>query len=133
MIHSSSRMKKIWFIFAWTILSSGLLMANAVAAAYFIQKSHEPVALIGSRTSVIASSVQGLPQPFGEVKGVSTVIDSADARVQIVTNFLRRHESPLDADVYGKKLVTIADKYTLDFRLLPAISMQESNLCKVIP
>jgi hypothetical protein len=33
-------------------------------------------------------------------------------------------------DEYGQKLVEIADRYGIDFRLLPAIAMQESNLCK---
>jgi hypothetical protein len=33
-------------------------------------------------------------------------------------------------DYYGQKLVEIADTYNLDFRLLPAIAMRESNLCK---
>jgi hypothetical protein len=27
----------------------------------------------------------------------------------------------------------MADKYSLDFRLIPSIAMQESNLCKKIP
>ena len=27
----------------------------------------------------------------------------------------------------------MADKYEIDYRLVPAIAMQESNLCKVIP
>lgn len=31
------------------------------------------------------------------------------------------------------KIVAIADKYNIDFRLLPAIAMQESNLCKSDP
>ena len=30
-------------------------------------------------------------------------------------------------------IVEISDRYDIDFRLLPAIAMQESNLCKRIP
>jgi hypothetical protein len=33
-------------------------------------------------------------------------------------------------DHYGRFLVDLADEYNLDFRLLPAIAMRESNLCK---
>ncbi len=58
-----------------------------------------------------------------------------DARVILVHNFLERHNSPiLDEDPeFAQFLVTLADEQGIDFRLLPAIAMQESNLCKVIP
>ena len=69
-----------------------------------------------------------------EVKGVSTIKEIEDAREQIVGSFLERHNSPLEPyDYFGQFLVEIADKYGIDYRLLPAIAMQESNLCKKIP
>lgn len=55
----------------------------------------------------------------------------SDARVEIVRQFLNRYDSPLLP--YAKKLVETADLYNLDFRLLPAVAMQESGLCKIIP
>ncbi len=65
---------------------------------------------------------------------LKTNAEGADARAQIVANFLERYNSPLKPyEYYGTKIVAIADKYNIDFRLLPAIAMQESNLCKVIP
>ncbi|PWU22407.1 hypothetical protein C5B42_06145 [Candidatus Cerribacteria bacterium 'Amazon FNV 2010 28 9'] len=55
----------------------------------------------------------------------------SDARVDIVQNFLERYDSPLKPyDHYAEVLVQTADRYGLDYRLLPAIMMQESNLCK---
>ena len=127
-------MQKLWFIYAWVCLSLTVLMGNAIAVSYFLTKSHQPVQLISSvNSSAIEAPVQPQLPPVGEVKGISTIIDGEDARVQLVTNFLKRHSSPLDPDEFGKKLVAIADKYGIDFRLLPAISMQESNLCKKIP
>jgi len=72
--------------------------------------------------------------PLDQVKGVETLIEIEDARPQIVANFLKRHDSPLTPhEEFGHKIVGIADKYNIDFRLLPAIAMQESNLCKKIP
>ena len=60
------------------------------------------------------------------------VID--DARPLIVQNFLERYHSPLAKETdFAKKLVEIADEYGIDFRLLPAIAMKESGLCKSIP
>lgn len=52
----------------------------------------------------------------------------ADARVELVRQFLAKYNSPLEP--YAEYLVKKAQEYGLDFRLLPAIAMQESNLCK---
>jgi len=48
----------------------------------------------------------------------------------MVRQFFAKYKSPLEP--YAKNIVDDADKYTLDFRLLPAIAMQESNLCQKI-
>ncbi|MFC1653511.1 hypothetical protein ACFL1M_01550 [Patescibacteria group bacterium] len=70
----------------------------------------------------------------GAVKGINTTIQTGDARPVLIAQFLEKHESPLKPyDYWGKTLTEIADKYNLDFRLLPSIAMQESNLCRVIP
>jgi hypothetical protein len=62
---------------------------------------------------------------------VSSIVESEDARSELIAKFLERHNSPMTPyDYYGKKLVEIADRHGLDFRLLPAIAMQESNLCR---
>jgi hypothetical protein len=61
-------------------------------------------------------------------------IISDDARPQIIARFLQNHQCPLEPyDKYAEIFVRTADKYNLDFRLLPAISMQESNCCKKMP
>ncbi len=64
-------------------------------------------------------------------KQVSTSIEKADARVEIVKQYLDRYNSPLYT--LAPVLVANADKYGLDYRLLTAIAQQESNLCKIIP
>jgi len=58
-------------------------------------------------------------------------IVSADARVEIVRQYLDYYNSPLEP--LADRLVFYADKYDLDFRLTTAIAQQESNLCKKIP
>lgn len=66
--------------------------------------------------------------------GAQSTIQTGDARADIVAGFLERHDSPLTPyDHFGRALVETADRYNLDYRLLPAIMMQESNLCKSIP
>jgi hypothetical protein len=69
-----------------------------------------------------------LPAPSGQT---STLLTSADARYPILESYLTQYQSPLAA--YIPQLISTADAYQLDFRLLVAIAQQESNLCKVIP
>lgn len=58
-------------------------------------------------------------------------ISQEDARVEIVRQFFEKYKSPLEP--YAATIVETADVYNLDFRLIPAIAMQESNLCKKAP
>lgn len=54
-----------------------------------------------------------------------------DGRIEKVRQFLTKYNSPMEPD--AEFIVAIADQYGLDYRLVPAIAMQESNLCKKIP
>ncbi|KKP80603.1 MAG: hypothetical protein UR81_C0022G0010 [Candidatus Levybacteria bacterium GW2011_GWB1_35_5] len=54
-----------------------------------------------------------------------------DARVEAVEDFLSYYKSALTP--FADEIVAAADKYSLDYRLLPAIAMQESTLCKKAP
>lgn len=64
-------------------------------------------------------------------EGYTAEIKSGDARVANLKAFLRKYNSVLYD--YADKIVEVSDKYQFDYRLLPAIAMQESNLCRVIP
>lgn len=61
----------------------------------------------------------------------ATNIQPEDARVEMVRQFFAKYHSPLEP--YAQDVVLAADMYDLDFRLIPAIAMQESNLCKNEP
>lgn len=56
---------------------------------------------------------------------VSENIDFVDARAKIIENFFKGYNSPL-ANL-SQVFVSVADKYKLDYKLLPSIAMQESN------
>ncbi len=58
-------------------------------------------------------------------------MSSKDARVEIIRNFFTKYKSTLAP--YSEFIVTTADKYDMDYRLIPAIAMQESTLCKNLP
>lgn len=58
-------------------------------------------------------------------------VTTADARIINLKTFFRKYNSPLYD--YADVIILYADKYQFDYRLLPAIAMQESNVCKFIP
>lgn len=63
-----------------------------------------------------------LPQNIPEQQVQVTL---ADGRAKIIEDFFKKYSSPLAA--LSKKFIAVSDTYKLDWRLLPAISMQESN------
>ncbi|MBD3279427.1 MAG: hypothetical protein GF390_01810 [Candidatus Pacebacteria bacterium] len=129
-------MKKLFLVYAWLLLSTGIILTS-IATWHFWHLAQATISTPEeSQTVALANSnepTQAEPED-GEVQGVETIVETADARAVIVAKFLERYRSPLKPyDYYGKKLVEIADQYDLDFRLLPAIAMKESGLCKNIP
>lgn len=69
-----------------------------------------------------------LPSEFPTVSGEYGVVD---ARSELIKQYLLRYNSPLVG--YEEYIVQKSDEYGLDYRLVPAIAQQESNLCKIIP
>lgn len=61
----------------------------------------------------------------------SASIYQQDGRVEKIKQFLRKYDSPLES--YARDIIDAAERYGLDYRLVPAIAMQESNLCLKIP
>ncbi|OGK19614.1 hypothetical protein A3D80_04750 [Candidatus Roizmanbacteria bacterium RIFCSPHIGHO2_02_FULL_40_13b] len=62
---------------------------------------------------------------------ISDEVKVADGRAANLKNFFRQYNSPLFD--FTEDLVRIQDKYGIDYRVLPAIAMQESEGCKKIP
>ena len=60
----------------------------------------------------------------------SVKLTSEDGRIENLDDFFRSYDSPLEG--HAATIVEQADKYNIDYRLLPAIAMQESTLCKKI-
>jgi hypothetical protein len=127
-------MKKAGLILAWVICSIATIIGAAAYANTSYLRQNKPIVIEAVPNQTIASSEEVYRPNLGEVKGIETVVEGEDARAEIVANFLERHDSPLKPyDKYGRILVQIADEYGVDFRFVPAIAMQESNLCKKIP
>lgn len=80
------------------------------------------------KTPVGLNIYASLPDTF---PSIDAQVGEADARVEIVRQYLQDYNSPLEN--YADLIVQTADKNGVDFRLVTAIAQQESNLCKFIP
>ena len=102
-----------------------------------------PLLLLLSLFLLSIVSTPNVTSPTPQVLSATTPVDNpthptesfqivaADARPLIVKNYLHRYSSPLEP--FAEYMVQTSDEYSLDYRLLPAIAQQESNLCKKIP
>jgi hypothetical protein len=61
----------------------------------------------------------------------SSEIGTADSRAANLKSFFRKYNSALYDE--AEFIVQVSDENQFDYRLIPAIAMQESNLCKYIP
>jgi hypothetical protein len=121
----------IWKTLKWMAVCS-LTLIVTLLSSYFYLETHSRALQVdqtNQQAQIAASS-----NPEAQVMGVESNLELEDARAQIISNFLQKYNSPLKPyDQYGTMLVEIADRYSLDFRFLPAVMMEESNLCKNIP
>jgi len=119
-------MRSIYFAFSWYATA---LCTLAIAIFLFVYLSY-PQHL----TDAVGSDYQkyrALPGNLPSVYLQSVNIDKVDARALIIEEFYKTHKSPLAA--HSQTFIEVADRYQLDYRLLPAISMQESNGAKKMP
>jgi len=72
-----------------------------------------------------------LPSSSGKVLGSSIIAD--DARTLIIERFIRRFHANSPFLIHAQKIVDEADRNKIDFRLVPAIAMCESNLGSRLP
>lgn len=134
---------------AWLLLTAGVILVSVATLSSFSwsqllfnfhdvsqisQNFTKPPLIAAADPNHDQLTTEEVSDDWGEVKGVSTELETGDARPELVANFLQRYDSPLKPyDHFGEVFVKIADVNHIDFRLLPAIAMQESNLCKTIP
>jgi hypothetical protein len=124
-------MRKLVLLFLWFPCSCGLLLLNI----FLIRDI--------ARQNVIAQIDTDIVSPLGNIASyqvasaanTSMVLGSrvvaADARGKLLSEFLTQYDSPLAQ--FSDLIVDEADKNGIDFRLIVAIAMCESNLGKRIP
>jgi hypothetical protein len=91
-------------------------------------------------TSALLSEIDNARNVDKEFSGTSAPLvlgnyeasfETGDARVANLQAFFRKWES--DLFPYSEYIVKTSDQYGLDYRIIPAISIQESTACKFIP
>ncbi len=118
-------MRRIYFLAVWSALAFYFLIFASILLVY----------ISFTRTDINSESISYKTfqaQP-GTSAGTSqeVAITTSDARPLIVAQFFKARKSPL-AD-YAQEFVSVADKYKLDYRLMPAIAMHESQGGKIMP
>lgn len=108
--------KQTNFLAAWFGAAYLTLIFSVFLMIYI---SHELVVLPSNHSFKLYAAI-----PESNLQS-SQEVEKRDARAKIIEDFFKGYNAPL-AD-FGDIFVAVADKYGLDFRLLPAISMQESN------
>lgn len=127
--------KRLLVVIGW-IIGSFLTLSISFFTIHILTRTEELPTLIRTQIEATATDQKLITVSHlsGAVRGISTAIQTGDARPVLISQFLEKNTSPLEPyDYWGQVLTDIADKYGLDYRLLPAIAMQESNLCKKIP
>ncbi|OGG23633.1 hypothetical protein A3A79_00285 [Candidatus Gottesmanbacteria bacterium RIFCSPLOWO2_01_FULL_43_11b] len=112
-----------WFpiVLVLLIINLGLLIDTVN------RNSEEVVASVSSEQThfQVASSANGTGMVLG------TSVEGADARSILLETFLREHKSPMAP--YANYIVEKSDENGIDFRLVVAIAMCESNAGKHMP
>lgn len=136
-------MKSIFLAFSWLLLSVGVAFVLIASVSFYKIGNFNFLKNNDAQNTVLITNRNS--QTDQAILGSATVVETDDARTLLVANFLKRYNTPkplgggnlnhplVPEDYFGRVFVELADKYNLDFRLLPAIAMQESNLCNHTP
>lgn len=122
--------RKLIFVFVFFLVTPVALFTSVFSLVALTTSTQK----LDTSQNIIKSPIAGvqvyasLPNDFPTVSG--EVIE-ADARSLIIRNYLKTYQSPLTP--YSDYIVQTADKYSIDWRLITAIAMKESGLCRIIP
>lgn len=106
----------IWFAAAWFATATTSLMFALVLGFYL------------ATPKLLKPTTQNFKLYAALPKSETTITDeigSSDGRAKIIEDFFKGYNSPLAN--HSNLFIQVSDKYQLDYRLLPAIAMQESN------
>lgn len=120
-------MRKLTLLTGFFLITPIFLLFNLIFLAYLSYNKAQSISLpfFKPTQTVAYAALPSTQNVFAQT------IEQKDVRVELIRQFLNKYQSPLET--YSDQIVATADAYGIDHRLLPAIAMQESNLCKKIP
>ena len=107
--------KKLALVFLWFLATPIALISLGIL---FHQHS-----LITNLTKIASTFTNGESAKTTQINGEVLGIEISDMRPYYVENFLKGTR----LEPYSHYIVAVSDKYNLDYRLIPAIAMRESN------
>jgi len=119
--------KRILLLVGFFSVTPVILLVLILFSLYLV---HENSNDYGKTLGMLKKSVDFKALPENSQETLISLSEQ-DVRIDTLESFLEKYKSPLFP--YSKLIVETADRYGLDYRLLPSIAMQESNLCKKIP
>lgn len=125
-------MAKTLLVFGW-LFTASLCLFTTLTTLHFLIEPRD-VGLAKTNPSSGTQPILAYQNLVNSIFGGKQQVQTGDARPLLIAKFLEAHNAPLKPySHFGQFFTDTADKYGLDYRLLPAIAMQESNLCKSIP
>jgi beta-N-acetylglucosaminidase len=120
-------MRNLLLLVSFFTLTPCILIVSIILFAfhsYSLNKNNHFLTL-STKLSNTTITYAALPSEETQFSGV---VQTSDARVERLKTFFRLYGSVLEQ--HAEDFITAADKYNIDYRLLPAIAMQESLGCK---
>ena len=116
-------MKLLIYIPVWLNISLILLVLTFGLLVYPAGKS----------TPYQATSIVLAKSPDNQKQTDNIIVNNSqqDIRILVLQNFFVKYNSPLKNE--AELIVKVSDSWGLDYKVIPAISMQESGGCKNIP
>lgn len=118
-------MRKLFLLTTFFTLTPIVLILSFLFLSLISNQKNNPMLSFGKTPKVAYAAV---PK---DNQAILLTANDKDARIVAVKNFFSYYKSSLTP--YADEIVKAADKYGLDYALLPAIAMQESTLCKKAP
>jgi hypothetical protein len=126
-LNVTGELKRFLFLLGAFFILTPLTVMASLASLVSLSKDTKVVTKTATipHVQILAASTQK------ETSSITFAVNAADARVALVRNYLARYDSPIVH--LAEYIVKVSDQNGIDFRYIPAIAQQESNLCKKIP
>ena len=123
-------MRKLLLFAAYITFTPCVLLSSIVLFAWHSHSLNSQAIFSFSSANQPPIAYTALP---GATEQISANISASDSRVSKLIAFFKGYNSLLSQENLVQRIVDDADTYHIDYTLVPAIAMQESRGCKLIP